>query len=100
MKIRHIYSDYWTCDRIVFQSREGILCSALKERLEPGHNRYFPYRDAVRADPYAAYVFHAGTLPDRTFAQRMGTGRSSYRNYQRLVLYGYAVYRKWPVRGV
>src|SRR5258708_26173417 len=38
-----IYTDYWTCDRIVFESTERIICSVVDEQLQPGVNRYTPY---------------------------------------------------------
>jgi len=90
----HIYSDYWTCDRLIFQSQERIICKALKERLEPGHDRYMPYRGAVLADPHAAYVLHEGSLQDVTFMQHMAQPNSPLKQYQRQVFDGYAVYQK------
>lgn len=53
----HIYSDYWTCNRIIFQSDEHIICAVLTDRLYRGQDRYKPYPAAVRADRKAAYVF-------------------------------------------
>ena len=35
----HIYTDYWTCDRIAFESAERIICSVVDEQLQPGLNR-------------------------------------------------------------
>ena len=48
--ITHIYTDYWTCDRIAFESRERIICSVVDEQLQPGVNRYTPYTAIVNAD--------------------------------------------------
>jgi hypothetical protein len=92
---KHIYSDYWTCDRLIFQSRERVICSAVQDNLTPGHNRYAPYSTIVKADPAAAYAFYAGSQPDRIFAQRMTSSDEQYRRfkqYRRLLLDGYAVY--------
>jgi len=36
---KYIYSDYWTCNRLIFHSQEQIICSALTEDLKPGFNR-------------------------------------------------------------
>jgi hypothetical protein len=91
--IKHIYSDYWSCDRLIFRSDEQIFCSALLERLEPGHNRYALYPATVAADPQAAYVFHANTLPDTTLAHRIAAGEKAYQHYRRFVVAGYAVYQ-------
>src|SRR5450432_198848 len=30
LHISYIYSDYWTCDRLIFQTREAISCSTIK----------------------------------------------------------------------
>ncbi len=30
LKIRYIYSDYWTCDRLIFQDKEKVVCVAVK----------------------------------------------------------------------
>jgi hypothetical protein len=29
LKIRYIYTDYWTCDRLIFQTREKVICSTV-----------------------------------------------------------------------
>lgn len=55
-----IYSDYWTCNRIIFQSDERIICAVLNEKLRPGQNRYAPYLETVKkAGAQAVYVFAA-----------------------------------------
>ncbi|HEY4387026.1 MAG TPA: hypothetical protein VGN34_21430, partial [Ktedonobacteraceae bacterium] len=92
--VTRIYSDYWSCDRLIFRSHERIFCSALLERLEPGHNRYALYPQSVAADPQAAYVFHANTLPDTTLTQRIAAGEKAYQGYHRFVVGGYAVYER------
>ena len=91
MGITHIYSDYWTCNRLIFQSREQLTCAVVNDDLTPGHNRYLPYRTIVEADAAAAYIFHIDTLPDVTFAQHKAHAASS-RDYRRLIFDGYAVY--------
>ena len=59
LNIRHIYTDYWTCDKIAFESDERIICVVLNPQMQPAYyyNRYRPYYMLVRADPRAAYVF-------------------------------------------
>jgi hypothetical protein len=60
MHIRHIYTEYWTCDLTAFLSQEQITCSVVDNELQPGVNRYQPYVPEVARDKQAAYVF-----PDR-----------------------------------
>jgi hypothetical protein len=88
-----IYSDYWTCDRLIFESHERIICSALSEGLGPGHDRYMPYRVMVTTDPFAAYVFRLGSPQAAALAHRAATSRIYRRKYRRLIFAGYVVYQ-------
>jgi hypothetical protein len=56
-QVRHIYTDYWNCDSIAFQTNERITCAVLNPSLNPGLDRYTPYLASVQADPCAPYVF-------------------------------------------
>jgi hypothetical protein len=88
-----IYSDYWTCDRLVFHSQEQIICSAariLNQGLRTGQNRYEPYCDIVKNDPLAAYVFPVGS-PEAAYMQRRFV--SSKGQYERYSFNGYLVIR-------
>lgn len=51
------YSEYWTCNRLIFQSNEKVICSSLSDNLGPGFDRYIPYRTMVYATKDPAYVF-------------------------------------------
>jgi hypothetical protein len=86
----HIYSDYWTCNRLIFLSNERIICSVLDVDLGPGQNRYKPYAQIVKQDPHPAYVFDmengTGISQDKAFTRRFWT------QYHRFYLAGYAVY--------
>ncbi|MEH1015196.1 hypothetical protein V6U90_19030 [Micromonospora sp. CPCC 206060] len=62
---RHVYTDYWTCHRMVFHTDEEVLCAVLGDRLRPGQNRYPPYRAAVDGADRVGYIFEAGSAPDR-----------------------------------
>ncbi len=85
----HIYSDYWTCDRIAFQSNERILCATLDEQLQPGLDRYLPYRTIVHGDPHAAYAFPVNSPQAMAFAAKVATSNI---RYQRFAMDGYVVY--------
>jgi hypothetical protein len=70
-----VYSDFWTCMRLIFQSNERIVCSILHEDFSLAPSRYKPYDRLVAADPNPAYVFPAGSLWAVQFpqyAQRQG----------------------------
>ncbi len=65
-----IYSDYWTCDDIIFQTNERIICSVIDENFQSGSDRYVPYYSIVQHDPHAAYVFHANS-PQASFMRKV-----------------------------
>ena len=91
MRATHIYTDYWTCDRIAFASDEHIICGVLDSDLQGTHNnRYTPYLALVRADPRAAYVFLMGSPQAATMARQAA---SSGVHYQRFYFDGYIVYQ-------
>ena len=85
-----VYADYWTCNVLTFLSREKIICSALDEHLNPGYDRYLPYRFIVRAAPRPAYVFAPGTQQAEAMKQRVLLASSHYRAY---IFEGYLVYQ-------
>lgn len=85
-----IYSDYWTCGRVILQSQEQIICASLDDNLQPTHNRYLPYYITVKDDPNAAYVFLLGSTQANTFVKE---ATHSKQRYRRLVFDGYVVYQ-------
>ncbi len=90
MHLRHIYSEYWTCDLVSFLSQEQVVCSVLDEELKPGVNRYTPYVGIVARDLDAAYVFPVGSLQAKAFAERVArTGQ----RYQIMQVDDYMIYR-------
>ena len=90
MHATHIYSDYWTCNRVIFQSNERIICSSLDEQLQPQENRYPPYETIVEHDPQAAYVFPLGSPQAQTFAQHLTKGNVQYKHVE---IDSYVVYQ-------
>jgi hypothetical protein len=88
--ITHIYSDYWTCNRIIFASQEHILCSVVDDQLHAGLNRYPPYADAVAQDSHAAYAFHTGTQAIKSAEVAL---KKQHIHYRQFVFNGYTVYQ-------
>ena len=87
----HIYTDYWTCDRIAFISNERIICGVLDPDLIGTHNnRYMPYLAIVEADPHSAYVFLVNSPQAATMARQAATPGA---HYQRFLFDGYIVYQ-------
>jgi hypothetical protein len=86
----HIYTDYWTCDRLALVSQEKIICGVLDDNLQPTHNRYAPYYSLVKADPHTAYVFTYDLFQKTSLVQKAHLSSSDFR---RFVFDGYIVYQ-------
>jgi len=85
----HIYTDYWTCDRIAFVSQEKIICGVIDGNLQPSHNRDTRYYDIVSADPHAAYVFAAdGQM--QSVVEKVTQPGARYKRYD---FEGYIIYQ-------
>ena len=69
--LTQIYSEYWTCGRLAFGSRERIVCAALDDDLRPGRDRYLPYRTEVAAAANPGYVLPIGSTVERAFVERL-----------------------------
>jgi 4-amino-4-deoxy-L-arabinose transferase-like glycosyltransferase len=104
LQIHHIYTGYWTCDKIAFESDEQTSCAVLNSKLQLDYHysRYTPYVAAVTADPHAAYVFplsheqfplaHAyAALTNANTALSMLPAPFNH-GYNRIVLAGYVIY--------
>lgn len=96
----HIYSDYWTCNRLIFLSDERIICSVLNTDLSLGQNRYQPYEQIVARDRHPAYVFEVDSGPGDFQDQAVVDGISLNwtftqhfaASYHRFNLAGFAIY--------
>lgn len=66
LHVSHIYSDYWTCDKIAFESNEHVICAVVDSMLKISlrYNRYRDYIAQVTSDAHATYV-----LPDTLSGQ-------------------------------
>ncbi|MFF5070382.1 hypothetical protein ACFY2R_03980 [Micromonospora olivasterospora] len=70
--LRAVYAEYWTCNRLVFDTAEAVVCGVLDTQLTPGQNRYQPYwREVARADR-PGYVFAADGPADRRLRGLLG----------------------------
>ncbi len=82
------YSDYATCNILIFQSNERVICGVLNDQLGRGFNRYLPYLFMVKQAPHPAYLFPAGSAPDQAIALKLGQNSQ----YQHVLLDGYSIY--------
>jgi hypothetical protein len=89
----YVYSEYWTCNNLIFLSNEKIICSALDEKLHPGNNRYLPYQRMVDTATHPTYLFPKSSIQAQIFARdRKHTISGSGIIYVRTYFNGYVVY--------
>lgn len=86
-----LYSDYWTCNILIFLSKEKIICSALDTSLHPAQDRYMPYRTIVHATAHPGYIFVSDSPQARIMQQRVAADPEHYRVYQ---FFEYVVYQE------
>jgi 4-amino-4-deoxy-L-arabinose transferase-like glycosyltransferase len=91
---KHIYSEFWSCDRIIFQSMEQIVCDTVDDQLRSTGDRYTPNERIVLSDPQSSYVFPIDTPLARACALHFA---HSSKQYQRFIFDGYVVYHPEPV---
>lgn len=84
-----IYSEYWTCNRLTFDTREKIICVGVGSNMKPGFNRYLPYVPIVQAAPHPTYVFPSGSSLIPAFQQYVASSHVQYKEYR---FDGYVVY--------
>ncbi|MEU7585463.1 hypothetical protein AB0A95_04085 [Micromonospora sp. NPDC049230] len=60
-----VYGDYWTCNRLVFNTDETVICAVLDGDLSPGQNRYRPYWRQVGRAERPGYVVEIDSPMDR-----------------------------------
>ncbi len=60
-----VYGDYWTCNRLIFNTDESVVCGVLDGDLSPGQNRYRPYWRQVGRAERPGYVVAVDSPMDR-----------------------------------
>ncbi|HTI14174.1 MAG TPA: hypothetical protein VL461_06325 [Dictyobacter sp.] len=91
LHVQHMYTDYWTCNLMIFLSHEQVLCSVISyENLDPGFNRYPPYASVVRQDPQSAYLLHIGSPQIAELNVKLAREK---KKYQVKSFDGYLLYR-------
>ncbi|MEH1166222.1 hypothetical protein V6V47_12630 [Micromonospora sp. CPCC 205539] len=60
-----VYGDYWTCNRLIFNTDEAVVCAVLDGDLSPGQNRYQPYWRHVGRAARPGYVVEIDSPMER-----------------------------------
>ncbi|MEE6257538.1 hypothetical protein [Plantactinospora sonchi] len=59
--VRHFYAEYWTCNNIIFLTRERIVCGVIRNDLSVGWDRYPAYPEQVAGASRPAFVLPVGS---------------------------------------
>jgi hypothetical protein len=86
--LRHIYSEYWTCNRLIFQTKEQIICGVINAGLAEGQNRYPEYYTIVSNDPQSAYVFPNSYVENNPINETL-----SQEGYTKIYTPSYIIYK-------
>lgn len=86
-----VYTEYWTCNRLIFESKEQIICGVLNDDLTPGLNRYPPYQIEMQKAPRPVYVFPFQSQFDLNFSREQAKSHVSQK-YHYIKYAGYSIY--------
>ncbi|SCG76549.1 hypothetical protein GA0070613_6024 [Micromonospora inositola] len=70
--LREVYGDYWTCNRLIFNTGEAVVCGVLDGSLTPGQNRYPAYWKRVGRADRPGYVLAVGSSAERGLRRLLG----------------------------
>ncbi|WP_435232983.1 hypothetical protein [Micromonospora aurantiaca (nom. illeg.)] len=70
--LHEVYGDYWTCNRLIFNTGETVACGVLDGALTPGQNRYPAYWQRVARAERPGYVVAVGSPAERTLRRLLG----------------------------
>ncbi|PTA46262.1 hypothetical protein [Micromonospora sp. RP3T] len=70
--LHEVYGDYWTCNRLIFNTGEAVACGVLDGNLTPGQNRYPAYWQRVARAARPGYVVAVGSPAERALRRLLG----------------------------
>ncbi|MFC0003710.1 hypothetical protein [Micromonospora siamensis] len=70
--LHEVYGEYWTCNRLIFNTGEEVACAVLDGQLTPGQNRYPPYWLRVGRAARPGYVLATGSPAERRLRALLG----------------------------
>ncbi len=90
--ITHVYSsDYWTCNRLIFETQEQLICAVINENLQKGYTRGDQYFTTVSHDPQASYLFPLELSNAHIVMAAEQRFQREKRTYRRFVIEDYVV---------
>ncbi|PSK67242.1 hypothetical protein B0E53_00773 [Micromonospora sp. MH33] len=70
--VRQVRGGYWTCNRLIFNTGEAVVCAVLDGDLSPGQNRYPAYWKRVGRAARPGYVLAVGSSAERGLRRLLG----------------------------
>ncbi|MEV6813783.1 hypothetical protein [Micromonospora sp. NPDC051296] len=70
--LHEVYGDYWTCNRLIFNTAEDVVCAVLDGDLHRGQNRYPAYWWRLARAERPGYVLATGTPAERRLRELLG----------------------------
>ncbi len=71
LHVSYIYSDYWTCDRLIFQTREAFSCSTIKSTDEATFCAAMQGGNGTSSADNAAILKIRGQIRDQLYVQKV-----------------------------
>jgi hypothetical protein len=90
INVTHFYTDFWSCNRLAFLSKEQLICVVVDDHMQASSNGTPGYYAIVTSDPHSAYVFPVGFVQLTTLAKQAALNPGRYR---RFALDGYVIYQ-------
>lgn len=92
LHMTRFYSEYWTCNPILLETQEQLICSNTSNTLAHSDDRYALYPMLVEADPHPGFVYPNTAQQITT----LNTYLARYHlQYERITLPGYVIYRMY-----
>jgi hypothetical protein len=89
--ITRFYSEYWTCNRLMFESQQHITCADVTTSINPqvpAFNRLPAYVTLLQSGPQPSFVFPVGP-----FSEHADKNANIKKHYHRFMLDGFVVYQ-------
>jgi hypothetical protein len=90
INVTHFYTDFWSCNRLAFLSKEQLICVVVDNYLQASSRGTPGYYAIVTSDPHAAYVFPVGSVRLTTLSKQAALDPGRYR---RFAFDGYVIYQ-------
>jgi hypothetical protein len=90
LHITRFFSEYWTCNRLIFQTQEQLVCTDTWGNLTHGYDRYMAYRTMVDVDPNPGFVYPTGS---GHIAELEAALKATHTPYRRFEIAGFVIYQ-------